>query len=74
MKNRIKQKALGSVLVIVLSLVVVSTMTGCESMKSWVQSLKGELIGNSYQIWEYDNFGNKILTAIMTRTESYRLT
>ncbi len=63
MKNRIKQKAVGSIVLIVLSVFVLGTMTGCESMKSWVQSLKGELIGNSYQIWEYDNFGNKILTA-----------
>ena len=39
-----------------------SVLTGCASLGSWFQSLKGELIGNSYQIWEYDNFGNRILT------------
>ena len=36
--------------------------TGCSSFLSTIQTLKGELIGNSYQIWEYDNFGNRILT------------
>lgn len=37
-------------------------LSGCSSIKSWIISIKGELFGNSYQIWEYDNFGNKILT------------
>lgn len=39
-----------------------TVLTGCASLGSWFQTLKGELIGNSYQIWEYDNFGNRILT------------
>ena len=38
------------------------TLSGCSQMMSDFISLKGELIGNSYQIWEYDNFGNRILT------------
>lgn len=38
------------------------TLSGCSQMMSDFITLKGELIGNSYQIWEYDNFGNRILT------------
>lgn len=37
-------------------------LVGCASLGSMFQTLKGELVGNSYQIWEYDNFGNRILT------------
>lgn len=50
---------------VVLSIVCImlcAVLTGCASLGSWFQTLKGELIGNSYQIWEYDNFGNRILT------------
>ena len=63
MRNRIKSKAVGAVAFLLIAVVTVSTMTGCKSMHSYIQSLKGELIGNSYQIWEYDNFGDKILSA-----------
>ncbi len=51
--------------VLFISLVCVvmcGLLTSCASLGSWFQTLKGELVGNSYQIWEYDNFGNKILT------------
>lgn len=41
---------------------VITTFTGCAVLGSWWQTLKGELIGNSYTIREYDNFGNQILT------------
>ncbi len=51
--------------VIVFSLMLIfvcSVMSGCGYFGSMFQTLKGELIGNSYQIWEYDNFGNRVLT------------
>ena len=37
-------------------------LVGCASLGSMFQTLKGELVGNSYQFWEDDNFGNRILT------------
>lgn len=46
----------------VIAVVCVCMLTGCSSLKSAFLSWKGELVGNEYQIWEYDNFGNKILT------------
>ena len=49
-------------LMLVMVLVLVLTLAGCSSLKSAFQSWKGELFGNEYQVWEYDNFGNKILT------------
>lgn len=47
----------------ILSLfILVFSLSGCAFLGSAIQTFKGELIGNSYEIWEYDNHGNKILT------------
>lgn len=50
------------VAMVLMCAVLVGCLTGCASLGSMFQTLKGELVGNSYQIWEYDNFGNRILT------------
>lgn len=50
------------ILIICIVVVMATTLFGCANLKSWFQSIKGELIGNKYTVWEYDNFGNKILT------------
>ena len=53
------------VLTIVLIILIIFAgivLNSCASLDSLVLELKGELIGNNYQIWEYDNFGNQILT------------
>ena len=50
------------ILIICIVAVMATTLFGCANLKSWFQSIKGELIGNRYTVWEYDNFGNKILT------------
>ena len=47
---------------VLAGIMLCGVLTGCASLDSAFQTLKGELIGNSYQIWEYDNFGNRILT------------
>lgn len=64
--NRNKQSKLkrvySVVCIVIMTVFVVASLSGCESVSSWIQTVKGELIGNSYEIWEYDNFGNKILT------------
>ena len=54
-----KKRSFAFILVAVL---ICTMLSGCASLGSAFQTLKGELIGNSYQIWEYDNFGNRILT------------
>lgn len=50
---------------IVLSLVIVLTLalslSGCSWLDSQIKDLKGELIGNSFDISIYDNFGNNTL-------------
>jgi hypothetical protein len=51
-----------SLMLVVVIMVCVLGLTGCSSLKSLIASWKGELFGNDYQVWEYDNFGNKILT------------
>lgn len=39
------------------------TMTSCAMLDSSVNDLKGDLVGNSYVIETYDNYGNRVLTA-----------
>lgn len=39
------------------------TMTSCAALDSAVNNLKGDLVGNSYVIETYDNYGNRVLTA-----------
>lgn len=47
-------------LVLVL-LLAVSSLSGCSWLDSQVSDLKGELIGNSFDISIYDNFGTNVL-------------
>lgn len=35
---------------------------GISGIDALISSVKGELVGNSYHVYEYDNFGNKIMT------------
>lgn len=49
-------------LAVVACTTIILGLASCASIGSWFQTLKGELVGNTYQIWEYDNFGNKILS------------
>ena len=51
-----------TVVLIILIIIAGIVLNSCASLDSLVLELKGELIGNNYQIWEYDNFGNQILT------------
>ena len=50
-----------SLLVAILVMITV-VCTGCEGLSAFISSTKGELLGNKYKVWEYDNFGNKIMT------------
>lgn len=51
-----------AVVLIIFIIIANILLNSCASLDSLVLELKGELIGNNYQIWEYDNFGNQILT------------
>lgn len=62
MKHRNNMKKVTGLIIVFFALFISCILTGCAFVDSYIQSLKGELVGNSYQIWEYDNFGNRILT------------
>lgn len=53
-----KRKLVALLLVAVLT---VTNLTGCSWLDSQLADLKGELIGNSFDISIYDNFGNNTL-------------
>lgn len=43
---------------IVLSILIVGGIVGCSAIKSKINDIKGSLIGNGYNIYTYDNFGD----------------
>lgn len=51
-----------TIVLVVLIIIAGLFFNSCASLDSFFLELKGELVGNNYQIWEYDNFGNQILT------------
>lgn len=54
-----KKSFAASALCIIL---VVSMLSGCAAISNLVSRLKGELVGNDYEISQFDNWGNKTLT------------
>ena len=48
-------------MVLLLVVAVVFNMTGCAWLDSEIADMKGELIGNSFDVSIYDNFGTNIL-------------
>lgn len=46
-----------------IALCMVISLCGCGAavMERIIGELKGELVGNDYQVFEYDNFGNQVL-------------
>lgn len=51
-----------AICVIALLVFVISILTGCEMISSKVQELKGDLVGISFDYYEYDSYGNHIVT------------
>lgn len=51
-----------AIVLIILIIIANILLNSCASLDSFILELKGDLIGNNYNIWEYDNFGNQILT------------
>lgn len=50
------KKRVVSIVALVLSVLMLS---GCSALQTALQRLKGELVGESYTIYSYDNFGNQ---------------
>lgn len=42
---------------------ILMSFTSCAQLDSWVQSIKGSIIGAEYNIEFYDNLGSKFMTA-----------
>ena len=52
------------ILALILTMVfILMSFTSCAQLDSWVQSVKGSIIGAEYNIEFYDNLGSKFMTA-----------
>ena len=58
MKNKTWRKN-KLVMVVAVCLMVCTLVGGCGILDSKVNDIKGKLVGNNYDIYFYDNFGNK---------------
>lgn len=47
--------------VILCTAVLASSLCGCAAIESGINDLKGDLIGNGYKIYTYDNYGEQTL-------------
>lgn len=52
-----KKKALA----VIFCVVALMLMASCGAINTYLQTLKGDLLGNDYAITQYDNFGNAVL-------------
>lgn len=60
-----KRRTISKLLLLVLLLAAMVVATSCESfeaMDAFMSQFRGDLIGNSYQISEFDDFGNRVFT------------
>lgn len=52
------------IIALILTMVfILMSFASCASLDSWVQSAKGSIIGDEYNIEFYDNLGSKFMTA-----------
>lgn len=56
-----KKTTIRKITTLLLACVMVFCLAGCAEFSNWVSTLKGELVGNDYNIYQYDNFGNQVL-------------
>lgn len=48
-------------LIIVSMMLICLICTGCAMVESELSEIKGDLVGNSYTIYTYDNYGNEVM-------------
>ena len=48
--------------VMVMCIIMAMALSGCSFIDTIIGEIKGELVGNDYNISQYDNFGNKVLS------------
>lgn len=55
-------KRIKALLVTIICICIITWLTGCAANDDYMNDVKGNLSGNSYTIYTYDNYGQKIMT------------
>lgn len=55
-------KRIKALLATIICICVITGLTGCAANDDYMNDVKGNLSGNSYTIYTYDNYGQKIMT------------
>lgn len=50
------------ILSIVLYAILLFSLSGCAAIESKINDIRGKLVGNNYDVYTYDNFGNLVLS------------
>lgn len=55
-------KRIKALLATIICICIITGLTGCAANDDYMNDVKGNLSGNSYTIYTYDNYGQKIMT------------
>ena len=55
-------KRIKALLATIICICVITRLTGCAANDDYMNDVKGNLSGNSYTIYTYDNYGQKVMT------------
>lgn len=55
-------KRIKTLLAIITFICIITCLTGCAANGDYMNDVKGNLSGNSYTIYTYDNYGQKVMT------------
>lgn len=48
-----------NILIFVFVLIIIATLAGCALFNDSMNTIKGQLVGNSYTIYQFDNYGDR---------------
>lgn len=54
-------KKISKIAIAITMVICLTIFTGCESLNSGIQTMKGDLVGNEFIIDTFDNFGEKVM-------------
>lgn len=55
-------KRIKALLATIICICIITCLTGCAANDDYMNDVKGNLSGNSYTIYTYDNYGQKVMT------------
>lgn len=55
-------KRIKALLATIICICIITWLTGCAANDDYMNDVKGNLSGNSYTIYTYDNYGQKVMT------------